>query len=220
MDAPAKPWQQCAMPEAKKGRGCFFYGCITLMVLAIIAVVTVLLGVRYGVKYLRSNFTSTKPVAVAPVSLSPTQGERVTQRVEDFKKALRAGTATNALELTGDELDYVVRTSSTNGLQDNIHLTITNNQIHAEMSLPLDMYGPNFFGRFFNGEAKIGLTQQNGTVNVQLVDPRVNGQPIPGWLRSKIPQNIPWVDSDGGTMTNLSKIEIADDKLVLHPKAQ
>src|SRR5215212_3084330 len=214
------------MAEAKKGRGCFFYGCITLMILAIVAVVAILLGVRFGVKYLQSNFTSTKPVAVAPVSLSPTQGERVTQRVEDFKKALRAGTATNALELTGDELDYIVRTSSTNGLQDNVHLTITNNQIHAEMSLPLDMYGPNFFGRFFNGEATVGVSQQNGIINIQLLNPKVNGQPVPAWLRSRIPQTIPWdpqqqqSNPNAGAITNIGKIEIADDKLVLHPKAK
>jgi len=214
------------MAEAKKGRGCFFYGCITLMILAIVAVVAILLGVRFGVKYLQSNFTSTKPIAVAPVSLSPTQGERVTQRVEDFKKALRAGTATNALELTGDELDYIVRTSSTNGLQDNVHLTITNNQIHAEMSLPLDMYGPNFFGRFFNGEATVGVSQQNGIINIQLLNPKVNGQPVPAWLRSRIPQTIPWdpqqqqSNPNAGAITNLGKIEIADDKLVLHPKAK
>jgi hypothetical protein len=214
------------MAEAKKGRGCFFYGCITLMIMAIVAVVAILLGVRFGVKYLRNNFTSTKPVAVAPVSLSPTQGERVTQRVEDFKKALRAGTATNALELTGDELDYIVRTSSTNGLQDNVHLTITNNQIHAEMSLPLDMYGPNFFGRFFNGEATVGVSQQNGIINIQLLNPKVNGQPVPAWLRSRIPQTIPWdpqqqqSNPNAGAITNVGKIEITDDKLVLHPKAK
>jgi hypothetical protein len=214
------------MAEAKKGRGCFFYGCITLMILAIIAVVAILLGVRFGVKYLRSNFTSTKPVAVAPVSLSPTEGERLTQRVEDFKRALRAGTATNALELTGGELDYIVRTSSTNGLQDNVHLTITNNQIHAEMSLPLDMYGPNFFGRFFNGEATVGVSQQNGIINIQLLNPKVNGQPVPGWLRSRIPQTIPWdpqqqqANPNAGAITNVGKIEIVDDKLVLHPKSK
>ena len=214
------------MPEAKKGRGCFFYGCITLMILAIVAVVAILLGVRFGLKYVQKNFTSTKGVAVAPISLSPTQGERVTQRVEDFKKALRAGTATNALELTSDELDYIVRTSSTNGLQENVHLTITNNQIHAEMSLPLDMYGPNFFGRFFNGEATVGVSQQNGIINIQLLNPKVNGQPVPAWLRSRIPQTIPWdpqqqqANPNAGAITNIGKIEITDDKLVLHPKGK
>src|ERR1051325_9206409 len=192
MDARRNSCQQCGMAEAKKGRGCFFYGCITLIILVIVALLAILVGVRYGYKYLRNNFTSTKGVAVAPISLTADQGARVTQRVDDFKKALRAGTATNSLTLSSAELDYIVRTSSTNGLQDNVHLTITNNQIHAEMSLPLDMYGPSFFGRFFNGEATVGVTQQNGTMMIQLLNPRVNGQPLPGWLRSKIPQNIPW----------------------------
>jgi hypothetical protein len=92
------------------------------------------------------------------------------------------------------------------------------------MSLPLDMYGPSFFGRFFNGEATVGVTQQNGTMMIQLLNPRVNGQPLPGWLRSKIPQNIPWDpqanDPNAGALTNVDKIEIKDDQLIIHPKPE
>jgi len=212
------------MAEAKKGRGCFFYGCITLMVLAIIAAVAILIGVRYGYKYARDHFTSTKPLAVPPVALSTDQGARVTQRVEDFQKELRAGTAKAPLELSSDELDYYVRNSNTNGLNDNIHLTIVNDHIHAQMSIPLDMQGPTFFGRFFNGEADVPLKLQDGTVSFQLQNPRVNGRPPPGWLLRVMNQNLQWnpVPGDGqsGGITNIDKIEIRDDKLILYPKTK
>src|SRR5947208_9698379 len=102
MDAAATSWQQCAMAEAKKGRGCFFYGCITLIVLVILAIAGIFFGIRFGIKFVRDHYTSTKPIAVEPANLSAAEGARVVQRVDDFKKAVQTGTAA-PLELNGDE---------------------------------------------------------------------------------------------------------------------
>jgi hypothetical protein len=213
-----------AQPQAKKGRGCFFYGCITLMVFAIVVIVSVLLGVRYAYKYARDHLTTTKPLALPPVALSPADGARVTQRVDDFKKALRTGTATAPLELNSDELDYVVRNSSGNGLNDNIHLTIADGAVHAQLSVPLDMHGPAFFGRFLNGEADVPISLKDGALSFRFDNVKVNGQPPPSWLLSRINQTTVWNpqsnDPNAGVFTNLDKIEIKDDKLVLYPKTK
>src|SRR5215213_11156757 len=104
MDEAGWPWQQCAMAEAKKGRGCFFYGCVTLFVVVILGIAGIYFGIRYGIKYARDRYTASQPVAVAPVTLPATEGEAVVKRVDEFKKQIQSGTATNALVLTGDEL--------------------------------------------------------------------------------------------------------------------
>jgi hypothetical protein len=212
------------MPEAKKGRGCFFYGCITLMILVIVAVVAILIGVRYGYKYARDHFTSTKPSAVPPAALSTAEGARVTQRVDDFKKALETGKANGPIELTGDELDYVFRNTPGNGLRDHAHITINNDRVHAQLSLPLDMYGPTWFGRFFNGEADVDVKVRDGAVVFQLQHPTVNGRPLPAWAQAKISQGTEWhveaSDANAVIATNLDKVEIKDDKIILYPRGK
>ena len=157
MDGPAKSCKLCAMAEAKKGRGCFFYGCVTLIVLVILAIAGIFVGIRVGIKFVRDRFTASKPIAVDPANLPAAEGGRAVQRVDDFRKAIQAGTASAPLELTGDELDYVLRHSPGNGLQDHAHITINDDHLHAQLSMPLDMYGPTWFGRFFNGEADVNV---------------------------------------------------------------
>lgn len=211
------------MPE-KKGRGCFFYGCVTLIILAIVGVISVYVGVRLGVKFLRDNYTSTKPAAVAPTSLSTGEAARLEQRVDDFKKSLQGGKSGGPLELTGDELDYMVRNSSQSGLKDNIHLSIVNDHLHADMSLPLDMYGPTWFGRFFNGEADVTVSVRDDAVAFQLKNPKVNGKPLPSQAVGKINQNMEWRpepnDANAGVVTNLDRIEVSNGKIVLYPKTK
>lgn len=224
MDAPGKSWQQSAMADAKKGRGCFFYGCISLIILAILVIVGIYFGARAGIKFMRDNYTATKPVAVAPNSLSPADGARVTQRVEDFKKSLQAGNATAPLELTGEELDYLFRNSPSNELKDHADLTITNDRVRAHLSIPLDMYGPTFFGRFFNGEADVGLYVTNGAIGFQILGATVNGKAVPAKALSTVSQNMEWRpktnDSASAAITNLQSVHIKDGKVILIPKSR
>lgn len=224
MDAAGSAWQQCGMAEAKKGRGCFFYGCISLIVVAILLVVGIYFGARAGIKYLRDNYTATAPVPVPPTTLSSAEGARVVQRVDDFKKSLQAGTAGAPLELNGDELDYLVRNSPQNELKDHARLTITNNVVRAQLSMPLDMYGPTFFGRFFNGEADLDVALKNGGLAFQVKGATMNGKPIPPQALSKMSQNMEWRpqagDTNAAVLANLDRVEIKDDKIVFVPKGK
>jgi hypothetical protein len=224
MDAADWPWQQCAMAEAKKGRGCFFYGCITLIILVILLIAGIYFGARAGIKFLRDNYTATAPVAVPPTTLSGAEGARVAQRVDDFKKALQGGTAAEPLELSGDELDYVVRNSPGNDLKDHARLTITNNSVRAQLSMPLDVYGPTFFGRYFNGEADLDVRMKNGALAFELKGATMNGKPVPPQALSKMSQNMEWRpdagDTNAAALSNLDRVEIKDDKIVFIPKGK
>src|SRR5436853_1507301 len=115
------------MAEEKKGRGCFFYGCITLVIVVILAIIGLYFGTRFFINKLVNTYTSKTPVAVAPVKLPARDGGAVVKRVDDFTKALREGATVAPLELTSDELDYAVRNSPAGAaLRDHAHLVITN----------------------------------------------------------------------------------------------
>ena len=213
------------MAEAKKGRGCFFYGCVTTIVLFIAVVIGIFFAVRYGFKVLRDQYTSPQGVAVAPVRLPAADGDRAVKRVDDFKKSLQSGTALEPLELSADELDYVFRNSAKGSqFKDHAHLTITNDAIHAELSLPLGAFHPALQGRFFNGDAKFDLEVQNGAIVADLQSATVNGKDIPGEALSNMKQSMQWRpqsgDPEAPLVNNLERIDIKDGKIVLVPKGK
>src|SRR5436190_2315957 len=121
------------MAEDKKGRGCFFYGCLTVAIIAIIGLIGIYFTVRYVAKQALS-YTSTNGLAIAPLTLPRERGREVMDRVENFKAALKAGRPTGPLELNSDELDYYLRNSE--GLahmRDHIHVAINNGQVEAQI---------------------------------------------------------------------------------------
>jgi hypothetical protein len=210
------------MAETKKGRGCFFYGCITTIVVGVLAVGVILGGMYFGLNYLKDTYTSATPIAVAPVTLTSSEGGPAVKRVEDFRKALENGQPMAPLELTGDELDYVVRNARPD-IRDSMHLYITNDQIHAELSYPLEAITPRLAGRYLNGTAQAGLRLQNGAVVVDLKSIELNGQPAPKELVANLKaQGIEWKpkpkDVGADLVKNLEAIEIKDGKIILKPK--
>lgn len=224
MDAAARSWQQCAMAEGKKGPGCFFYGCVTLICLVILAIIGIFFGVRFAIKYARDHYTAKQGVAVAPVALPPAQGDSVVKRVDDFKKQIQNGTATNALVLTGDELDYWIRNAAGPQLHDHLHVIITNDQVRAQLSMPLDDMGPAWRGRFLNGDADVGLGVKNGMVSFDVRSLNVAGQKVPQQALSQWSQNMHWNlqpnDPNAALLTGFKDIEVKDGKVILHPKSE
>ena len=58
----------------KEGRGCFFYGCITSIVVTIIVVIAAVLGVRYAINTAVDvviEYTDATPVSLPPTFASP-----------------------------------------------------------------------------------------------------------------------------------------------------
>src|SRR5205823_10604653 len=78
-----------AEPE-KKGHGCFFYGCITLIVLAVLALIAC--GIIGYSLYSYANgmiqtYTSTAPDVIPAVTYTEEQQKELDDRWAAFKKA-------------------------------------------------------------------------------------------------------------------------------------
>jgi hypothetical protein len=211
------------MVEQKKGRGCFFYGCLTVAVVVIIGIIGIYFGVRFFAKQAINRFTTTNGVAIAPVKLPRAQGNAVTQRIEEFKKDLRAGRAATPLELTSDELDYFIRNSEGWAhMRDHLHVVITNSHIEAEISFPLEAVHPSFKGRFLNGTAEFEPKIRNGALVVDLRSVKAKGQPVPEKILAGLRQNLTWQpqgnDPNADLLRNLESVEVQDDRIVVIPK--
>lgn len=213
------------MAEPNKGRGCYFYGCLTMAVCAVVAIVGIYFGFRFYAKKLITTYTATNGVAIAPVTLPRNQGDLVLDRVENFESQLRAGKAPASLQLTSDELDYYIRNSQTwSHMRNHLHVAITNGQIEAQISFPLEATGhPALKGRFLNGTAEFEPKVKDGVLSVDVRSVTVKGAPLPPKMMDNFKKSMTWQpqgdDPNAALFNNLESLEIRDDTIVLVPKA-
>jgi hypothetical protein len=213
------------MVEEKKGRGCFFYGCLTVAVVTILGIIGIYFTVRYVAKQTIAKYTSTNGIAIAPVTLPRSRGDEVVRRIENFKTELRAGRATQPLELSSHELDYFIRNSEGWAhMRDHLHLAITNGQIEAQISFPLEAMHPSLKGRFLNGTAEFEPKIQNGILSVDLRSVKARGQAVPEKFLEGFRQSMTVQpdakDPNAELIRNLESLEVKDDKIVLVPKSK
>src|SRR5208283_4944354 len=94
-----------------KQRGCFFYGCVIASVLAVLLIIALAVLAFVGMRFfsgLVEEWTSPVPAELPKVQVSEEERKSVRERVDVFKKALEAGTATNPLVLTSDDLNAII----------------------------------------------------------------------------------------------------------------
>jgi hypothetical protein len=203
------------MAEAKKGRGCFFYGCLTTAVVVILGIVGIYIGARVFWKHNVNKYTATNGVAIAPISIPREQGKAVLNKVEDFLADLKAGKATGPLELTSDELDYFLRNSEGWAhMRDHFHIAVNNGRVTADLSFPLEAMHPSMKGRFLNATAELKPKIENGALVIEMQSVQAKGQTVPAKILAGFQQGMRW-KPDGN---ELESIEVKDESIVLVPK--
>src|SRR5947209_5147100 len=98
-------------PEARKGHGCFFYGCITAIVLAVLLVAAVLFTGYYFYRYaigLAKEYTETAPTKLPEVDMPKEERASLHERLKAFKEAVNARKPTEPLVLTADDINALI----------------------------------------------------------------------------------------------------------------
>ena len=196
-----------------------------MAIVTVVGIIAIYFTVRYVAKQTVGLYTSTNGLAIAPITLPRERGREVMERVESFKAALRTGRLTSPLELTSEELDYYLRnTDSLAHMRDHIHLAITNGQIEAQISFPLEAVHPSLKGRFLNGTAEFEPKVQNGVLRVDLKSIRAKGQDIPESMLKGIRQSLQAPpnpkDPTSALIQNLESLEVKEDSILLVPKSK
>jgi hypothetical protein len=166
-----------------KPRGCFFYGCLSLAVLGLLAVMLVA-GCYVFLKSMVNKYTSTTPVLLERMEYTPEEMEALQARLAEFKKALDQGQVSRELILTAGDLNALI--AKQRELQNKMFVRIEDDTIKGEMSLPLQDIGPfRLKGRYLNGAAAFKIVLTNNTLDVRLEEIKVQGRPLPGILFSE-----------------------------------
>jgi hypothetical protein len=166
-----------------KPRGCFFYGCLSVAVLGLLAVMLVA-GCYVFLKSMVNKYTSTTPVLLERMEYTPEEMEALQARLAEFKKALDQGQVSRELILTAGDLNALI--AKQRELQNKMFVRIEDDTIKGEMSLPLQDIGPfRLKGRYLNGAAAFKIVLTNNTLDVRLEEIKVQGRPLPGILFSE-----------------------------------
>ncbi len=221
-------------PQATRRRGCFFYGCITVLIVAVLLGIAGFFAVRYGLNKFAAfvtQYTETSPGTLPSVQVSPAEYAELNQRVTAFNDALTAQKTTPPLVLTGQEINALIADSPAwKQLKGKLYVTVEGDQIKGEVSIPMDDLGKmpglsRLKGRFLNGSASLKISLRDGTLFVTMQSLQVKGQSPPENIMAQLraqnfAQNI-YNDPKGSEMIRkFESIDVKDGKITIKAKAK
>lgn len=218
----------------KQGRGCLFYGIITLIVVIVALFIGTYFGARHAFKSVVASYTDTKPAEIPGLTLSETEQA---ERMEALRERVSQAQLTGG-ELTLDETDLnlvLSRTPEVKDFADRIHFQIQTNQLTARVSLPLDRFeawkkitrrfgSKDLTGRYLNATIVMEPSVQNQRLQLLVTDIKVRGASLPETFTGKVQlENIveeASKDPDARTVLNrLEGVQVEGGKLRLDFKA-
>lgn len=157
------------------------YGCLTLVVLLLVAFAALVLIARYMIRY----YTETSPVPMLGVSLPTEERRLLKENYKAFEKAVDSGAPAPQFKITDTEINALIGDSKP--LHGLIYVSTTNGQLNGQVSLPLDKSGIPFTkGRYLNGSCVFEASVQNGVLVVTARSIIVKGKPLPEIFMSRI----------------------------------
>jgi hypothetical protein len=211
--------------EPPRQKGCFFYGCVFSIVLAVLMMIA--LAVFAFISYrmlsqLIGQYTSETPRPLPKLEMPDAERQKVFDRFDAFRKALREGTPTEPLVLNSDDLNALIERNP--DLAGKIYVTIDDDKIKGDVSVPLDFFGLNMMqGRYLNGQAEFKASLRDGILVVRLDDLEVNGKDVPenvmsGLRQQNLAEEMNRNPENAREIHKFESIEIEDGLLTITAK--
>ena len=211
-------------PAAKPRRGCFFYGCITGLVLLVIVLGAIMVVLHYAKKMV-NQYTDSQPMELPTVQMAQGEIDKLKQRFEAFQKAVKEQHPTEPLVLAADDINALIANGpERQDLKGKFYVGLEGDQVKGEVSVPLREIGWSVFkGRYLNGSATFNLSFSNGVLWVAPQTIIVKGRPLPEAFMQEIrKQNLAAALANEpaavAVLQGLQDIWVKEGKLVAVPK--
>jgi hypothetical protein len=219
----------------RKQRGCFFYGCLTVILLVVISASFMVISAIFITVKL-ANFVAANAEnapAPLPVVAAATDEEikALLEKVESYGKALEGEEGDKnlePLELTETQLNQLIQKEPE--LKNVVYFDLEPDKITGKVSLPLDPFAefPPFRklkGKYLSGEGDFTaeITEREGLLVVRLISLKLaNGKALPGAAEAAIGRENLAKDMNANPevmriVRKLARIEILKDKVRLVP---
>ena len=211
-----------------KKRGCFFYGCIALLVAVLVLAVGSVLLFRYGKSKIENAvaaYTDAAPVQIEKGDASPAKLKAIQTRIDAFRNGLASGQP-QELSLTADELNTLLAGQpDLKELADKVYVNIEGDQLKAHISWPLPDLGPlKLKGRYLNGTANLKVGVNNGNADLRIEDFQSTGKPpLPPQLlqelrKHNISDDLQRDQQTASAIRQIDSAEVKDGKVVIRSK--
>jgi len=232
-DQLAPPTATPASQPAKR-RGCFFYGCITVLVLMLLVGIAGFFAVRYGLNKFNAfveQYTETTPMTLPIVQMPPTDYQLLDKRATAFADLVKARKASPPLVLTGEEINALIANNPAwKSMKGRVYVTIEGDQIKGKVSIPMDdlAQAPGLSrlkGRYLNGSAAFKVSLANGVVVVTLQSLEAKGQSPPPPIMAQLQtvnfaQNAAQDPKTQEMIGRFESIEVKDGKITIKVSAK
>jgi hypothetical protein len=207
----------------RKKKGCFFYGCITSVVLLFLLGALAFFGVRSAVNRF-VNLTDTKPRPLPVMEVSDADWKQLETRLNAFTNAYEKGEE-YTLELNSDELNAVIaRHPNYAKLRGKVILMLEKDSVRADMSVPLsELPLKKVKDRYLNASAQFTGGLENGKLELYVKSLEVKGKPLEDKMANEIvKQNFASETEKNPQLSSVIKklqsVEVRDGILYLKTK--
>lgn len=215
---PPLPYPQ---KESSILRGCLL-GCLVILVGIGVLAVLALAAVYSLVSGVMEDFTTESPREIPAVSIPEEQKALLFGKVDMFANAIEGKEAPlETLELGADEINVLLREyPEPNADFQWLHVTIVDDALRGEISMPLEELG--LPGRYLNGSGEIVATLVDGDLKVVLNSLEVDGKSLPIQMLTMLRDfNFAQdANKDPKVRRSLERVEsivVRDGKLVITP---
>ena len=211
----------------RKQRGCLFYGCLSLSILALVIVLCICVGLYFAKQAFDSlvtDYTDANPAKIEEAPYPQPKLQELQARVSTFQQAIDRGSA-QPLELVlgADDLNALI--AANRDLKGKAFMSIDDDQIKGKVSVPLPDIGPfKLKGRYLNGSAAFKVALVNGRLDLRVQQVTVNEKALPPVFLTELQkQNLAQEaqnDPDTARLINkLESVEVRDSKVIIRSKA-
>ena len=216
-------------PEKRKGRGCLI-GCLVAVLLIIVLVAAVSFFLYKTAGSAVESFTDDTPVQLPVTNFPDEDVAALEDRVDIFGTALENEGEAATLELTADELNAMINNLVEEvPLGEWIHVTIEDDVLGGEVSVPLDKIFPPgtpfIGGRYVNGAATFSVDIVNSRLQVFIESLEVKNTPVPREILNQLANENLAKDFNNNPeyqpfLQRLEDITIEDGRLIITLKAE
>ncbi|NOZ22727.1 MAG: hypothetical protein GXP25_16740 [Planctomycetes bacterium] len=218
---PSPPMMQDVEP--KQGRGCFFYGCLTSIILLILLLAVVGGTIYWGYNKLLS-YTSDKPMDIPTVEATADEYTALKARVEAFTKAIDEGKSAE-IELSARDINILIaQDPDWKEVKGKAFVKIEGDEVKADASIPLGEF-PGFKGRYLNGTIGLNISLENNLLVVKPKTVVVKGKALPKQVMDALREQNLAKDADKEEknieiIRKFERIEIKDGKIKVKSKGK
>ncbi len=162
-------------------------GCLIIVIALIVGMYFVYRTMMGAVENMVNLYTDTVPMEIPTLNVSAEDSTEIIDKYDQFVMDLAEGKSTPALELSAQNINQLIQYHpSFKPMSKSIYVSIEDNKIKGDISLPLDQVAPIGKGRYLNGTAIIEMQLNLKRLFVFINYLEVNGEAVPDEIMQKI----------------------------------